>query len=501
MDKELATLTKKGTFELMPLPTGKCAIGCRWVFKIKVDQNGELRLHKARLVAKGYSQQHGVDYTETYAPVVKFKSLRLLVALAAKEGFECFQDDVEAAFLNGELHEEVWMDEPPGYETGRGKWLLKRPLYGLKQAPLQWNARLDAYLKSIGFTPSSADACIYSGMIGPEKVMLGVYVDDIVTVARNVEIANKLRAIKSEFAMSEGCQLSWCLGMHFERRKDGSYDIDQSLYLKRKLDEFAEFIGPGFQGMPLRPNFLQDLESAEKSPSVEPDFPYRAIVGSLMYAAIGTRPDIAAAVSIVSRYLHAPKAAHCDLVRGICKYLRANWRGLHYEANKDFTLIGYVDASYANDEKYASISGNAFLLGNSLISWMWQKQQTAALSSAEAEYVALTPAVQETLWQKEFLANLGYPQQTVVLHEDNLSCIALSKNPQNHQKTRHIQTKYHWIRDNQKEKEFKLQYCPTRSQFADIFTKGVNGPTLCKTLDALGVLRLHVSATGGDLIF
>jgi hypothetical protein len=107
-----------------------------------MDQNGELRLHKARLVAKGYSQQHGVDYTETYAPVVKFKSLCLLVALAAKEGFKCFQDDVEAAFLNSELHEEVWMDEPPGYETGRGKWLLKRPLYGLKQALLDWNARM-----------------------------------------------------------------------------------------------------------------------------------------------------------------------------------------------------------------------------------------------------------------------------------------------------------------------------------------------------------------------
>ena len=206
-----------------------------------------------------------------------------------------------------------------------------------------------------------------------------------------------------------------------------------------------------------------------------------------MYAAVGTRPDLSAAVSIVSRYLAAPKKAHCDLVRGICRYLRGNPRGLHYKANRDFTLEGFVDASYANDADYSSISGNAFLLGGCLVSWMSQKQPCAALSSAEAEYVALTPAVQETIWLKELLNGLGFAQGVTTLHEDNLSCIALSKNPENHQKTRHIQTKYHMIRHHQKEKVFRLQYCPTRSQLADIFTKGVSGPTLRQNLEALGV--------------
>lgn len=204
----------------------------------------------------------------------------------------------------------------------------------------------------------------------------------------------------------------------------------------------------------------------------------------------GTRFDIAAAVSIVSRFLDKPKKIHCNMVRRIFWYLRGSIDNkLLYERNSEMSLSGYVDSSYANLENYASLSGYAFQLGTGIISWQSSRQPVIALSSAEAEYIALTPAVQEVIWLKQILNELGYPQTNVPIYEDNQSCILLARNPQDHKKTRHIQIRYHWIRQHLFDKTFNLQYCNTKSQKADMFTKGLFGPTLRIQCERLGMVN------------
>ena len=221
---------------------------------------------------------------------------------------------------------------------------------------------------------------------------------------------------------------------------------------------------------------------------IEPDFPYRSIVGSLMYAATGTRPDIASAVGIVSRYLQNPKLIHCNMVRQILYFLRQYPdKGLTYRRVENPKLSGYCDASWANNEDYSSISGFTFLFGSSLVSWSSKKQPVIALSSTEAEYVTVTSAAQEALWFQALLKELGYNQETVILHEDNEACINLTKNPQEYKRTRHIQVKYHFVRKLVQAGKIKLQYCKTQDQLADILTKGVNGPRLLRISEMLGL--------------
>ena len=241
--------------------------------------------------------------------------------------------------------------------------------------------------------------------------------------------------------------------------------------------------------IPLDPNFQQLLITAETSLDTDPTFPYREIIGSLMYSATGTRPDIMTAVGIASRYLANPKLIHCNIVRQILYYLRRYPESsLRYGKVKSPKLEGYVDASWANNEDYSSISGFAFLFGNSLISWSSRKQPVIALSSTEAEYVSVTSGAQEALWFKALLKELGHTQETVILHEDNEACINLSKNPQEYKRTRHIQVKYHFIRSLVKSSQIMLQYCNTKSQLADMFTKGVNGPKLKEICSKLGLV-------------
>jgi hypothetical protein len=211
------------------------------------------------------------------------------------------------------------------------------------------------------------------------------------------------------------------------------------------------------------------------------------MVGSLMYMMTGTRFDIAAAVSVVSRFLDSPKKIHCDMVRRIFWYLRGTINNhLHYHGN-DMTLTGYVDSSFANLENFASVSGYGFLIGDSIVSWASTRQPVIALRVDM--YIALTSAVQETIWMKDLLTELNYPQEIVTLYEDNQACILLAKNPQDHKKTRHIQLRFHWIREQLNNKVFNLEYCDTKSQKADLFTKGLFGPSLKTQCERLGMVN------------
>jgi hypothetical protein len=490
MDQEMAKIKSYDTFTLVPIPSKSTNIvKCRWVFRKKPDSAGNVKEYKSRLVAKGFTQKYGVDFIETFAPVAKLKSIRALIGISASLGLVPIQNDVPSAFLWPELKELIFMEQPIGYNDDSGMvWKLNRTIYGLKQSPREFNSLVDAYLVREGFTPTPADPCIYTRDInGSNPILIGLYVDDIITAGRG-NIFNEFNAkLEEKFKMKPGEPLDWYLGTRFIVHDNGDITMDQESYVSQKLDEFSPIIGPGKRSSPLPSNYI-DLIEKSNDEEVISDFPYREMVGSLMYAMVTTRFDIAFAVSLVCKFLSKPTKSRCDLVKHIYLYLRSDpGKKLRYKKGCTTELEGYVDASFGMNANGTSTTGFVFTLGGTPVSWFSKAQSTVALSAAESEYLAATEAAKECVWLKQLLFDLGFPQGCITLYEDNEACIALSKNPQYHSKTKHIQLPYHFIREKVAAKEMLMTYVNTKHQLADIFTKGLSGHIMRSALESLNL--------------
>ena len=479
-------------YELKELPQGRKSIKGKWVFRKKYDMYGNLIKIKARWVAKGFTQVYGEDYFETFAAVAKMKSLRSFLAICSALSLEAFQHDVPQAFLGTSLEEEIYMDQIEGFEDGTNKkCLLKKTLYGLKQSPREFNKLVDSFLKENGFNQSYQDTCVYLKKDGSKVIYFLLYVDDCLIAGNDQEFTSQFQEqYKQRFKITEPTTpASWFLGLHIQKNSNGEYAINQNQYVKDKLAEFDSFVDAGKCSSVLPENFKQLLADAETSDEIEKDFPYRNMVGSLMYAMTGTRFDIAFAISVVSKFLSNPKRQHCDLVRHIFKYLRGNPKlFIQYKSSSANTvkLECYADAAHANHYEYRSTLGHCLTINGVIIDWSSKCQKGApAQSSSEAEYMSATSAANNVIWFKEFLAELGFRQGTVTIYEDNEACIMLSKNPQNHSRTKHIQVRYHVIRQYVKDKKIKLEYVSTKSQLADALTKSLSGPKLRSIVQAL----------------
>ena len=276
---------------------------------------------------------------------------------------------------------------------------------------------------------------------------------------------------------------------------DWSYTINQSVYITQKLKEFEKWIPIGGRSSPLPSDYQKILaDEAENGKEISNNFPYRKVIGSLMYAMLGSRPDLAAAISILSQFLEKPKACHVDLLVHVLQYRKVNPNlGITYDSKSEIVLEGYVDGG---DLKFKSRSGFGFKFVGGLISWYSGKQSITAQSSAEAEYYAAVTAANEAVWFRQLLEDLGQPQKTITLYEDNQACISLTKNPEDHKRTKHIQIKYHVVRDYVKEKLVQFTYCKTQDQLADIFTKGVPGSKLRSMTQKLGMSRIDIKSQG-----
>ena len=499
MDKEMKAHDDNSTWTLDELPANTKEVKGKWVYTIKCDEFGNLTRYKARWVAKGFTQIEGIDFTDTFAPVINFKSLRTLMAISSWNRWTVYQDDVPTAFLKGKIKEDVWTQQPTGYEVPGKSCHLNKTLYGLKQSPREWNLTLCEFLTRNGFTQLRKEPCLF---INKEtKVIVGVYVDDILTTGPNKEVIDEFRqALYKEYNMTKdnGGLLKWYLGIHFKTNEQGGYTLSQQTYVEKKLEAFKDILSAGYNPSPL-PDRYESILKKNDGPS-NPNFPYRQLVGSLMYLMVCTRPDLAFAVSVVSRALSNPTKGHCLLVNHIWNYLRMNPDiSLNYypqpQPGSQLILEGYVDAAYNNQDHARSTTGYAFLLGGSIICWLSKRQSIVAQSSSEAEYYAAVSAANETMWLKQLLGELGYPQGTITLHEDNTACIALSKNPQESGRTKHIQLKYYVLKDYVQQQEVILKYCPTNSQIGDIFTKQMNGP---KLRSHLLTLKCKSTNSGGN---
>jgi transposase InsO family protein len=494
MIAEMNSIQENQTWELSVLPKNHRAIGLKWVFKVKKDPDGNIIKHKARLVAKGYAQREGVDFDEVFAPVARIETVRLLIALAAQNGWQVHHMDVKSAFLNGDLVEEVFVQQPPGFvvKNGSGKVLkLKKALYGLRQAPRAWNSRLDSELVKLGFVRNPLEHAVYRRAEKDGYLLVGVYVDDLIITGPNKDT---LEAFKKEmmasFSMSDLGLLTYYLGIQVEQRK-GVTTLCQSAYTLKILEQ-AGMTGCNSYHVPME-NRLK-LTKNDKSPPVDKT-KYRSIIGSLRYL-VNTRPDIAFAVGIVSRYMEEPRASHWSAVKQILRYLSGTVNyGCMYKKldSSQLELVGFSDSDLAGDiDDRKSTSGSVFLLGSNLVTWVSQKQRVVALSSCEAEYIASANAACQGIWLSRLLGELlGTQAPKVKLLVDNKAAISLSKNPVHHDRSKHIDTRYHFIRDCVDRGEVDIDHVSTNEQLADILTKALGRVKFVELRQQLGVVEVQ----------
>ena len=497
MQSEMDAVQENRTWELADLPRGHRAITLKWVFKLKRDEAGAIVKHKARLVARGFVQQEGIDYDDAFAPVARMESVRLLFALAAQEGWGVHHMDVKSAFLNGDLKEEVYVHQPPGFVIPgkEGKVLrLHKALYGLRQAPRAWNAKLDSTLKGMGFEQSPHEAAIYRRGNGGNALLVGVYVDDLViTGTKDAEVAAFKEEMKATFQMSDLGPLSFYLGIEVHQDNSG-ITLRQTAYAKRVV-ELAGLTdcNPALTPMEERLKLSRD-STAEEVDATQ----YRRLVGSLRYLT-HTRPDLAFSVGYVSRFMQRPTTEHQQAVKRIIRYVAGTLdHGLYYpRCPGKAHFVGYSDSDHAGDiDTSKSTSGILFFLGECLVSWQSIKQQVVALSSCEAEYMAASAASTQALWLARLLSDLlGRDTGAVELRVDSKSALALAKNPVFHERSKHIRVRYHFIRSYLEEGSIKASYINTKDQLADLLTKPLGRIKFLELCSRIGMAQLPHKTT------
>ena len=498
MESEYSSLLMNDTWDLVPQPEGQNIVGSRWVLKVKRDENGSVDRFKARLVAQGYSQVRGVDYDEVFSPVARNTSVRSLLALANAHDLEVHQMDVKTAFLNGSLDCDIYMSQPEGFvDPDRPNHVckLKKSIYGLKQSARCWNTTLDEYLKSVGYRKSNADGCIYVKSMKDVNghisfVILGVYVDDIIPVSNDTALLKAEKAALCErFEMVDQGEIHYLLGMSIKRdRESRTLTISQPNYVEKVLRKFGmENCKP--VSTPLEPGRrFQQLSPNDEPFDVQT---YQQAIGCLTYVSTATRPDIAAAVGVLSQYMSKPSKDHWTGVKRILRYLKGTLKyGLKFSVHEEEPeLFGYSDADWAGDvDTRRSTSGYVFQIGTSTVSWSSRKQATVAKSSTEAEYVALSSATQEAVWLRRLMEDLGREMAApTTIYEDNQGAIELAKNAKYHNRTKHIDICHHFVRERVVSNEIQVIYCPTGDMIADIMTKGLAKIAFEKLRDLLGV--------------
>jgi hypothetical protein len=421
--------------------------------------------------------------------------------------FEMYQFDVNTAFLYGMIDADIYMEQPDGYvneDLQDHVCKLKRSLYGTKQAARQWNMRLHDHMKKHGFQRTDADHCVYVRNQGKELIAIVIYVDDLIVMAKSkTSIDEVCKQLKTEFDIKELGEVKYCLGIQVKRdRSKKTIGINQEAMIDRvaerfKVNESKPTYLPADANSRLTKTVAQDKEEITK-------MPYRELVGSLMYIMVCTRPDISNAVGEVSKFCENFGEEHWNAALKILKYLKTTKTlSLLFDGNTKQAMVAYADASWACDQDSGrSVTGYVVMVNGTSVSWKSQRQPTVAMSSTEAEYMALFAVTQEVIWMRRLLNQVdpSKPSQVsepTVVYQDNKSTILLASNPSQHARTKHINTKFHFVRDQVNEATIKIEYKSTEDMVADILTKAVSRVKLNKHLESLGLKSSHEQSIGG----
>ncbi|GJZ96430.1 retrovirus-related pol polyprotein from transposon TNT 1-94 [Tanacetum coccineum] len=427
--------------------------------------------NKARLVAQGHNQQEGIDFDETYAPVARLESIRIILAYACAYDFKLFQMDVKSAFLNGFINEEVYVAQLPGFidfEKPNHVFKLKKALYGLKQAPKSWYDRLKAFLLDHLYTMGLVDNTLFTKKRNSHIIIVQIYVDDIIFGSTCQELCDDFSKIMhDEFEMSMMGELNFFLGLQIKQLEDGIF-FNQSKYVKEMLKKFGlEDSKPIKTPMSSETKLTRDEDG-------EPidDTKYRGMIGSLLYLT-ASRPDIMFSVCLCARFQEAPKTSHLEAVKRIFRYIKGTSHlGLWYPKGTGLETIVYADSDHAGDYvDRKSTSGVCTFMGCCLTSWFSKKQTALAISTTEAEYVSARKACQQALWMKQALVDYDIKLDDIPVLCDNKGAIDLSKNPVLHSRTKHIEIRHHFLRDNVQKGNITIEKVASEDNIADILTK------------------------------
>jgi hypothetical protein len=490
---ELAKMDKYEVWTVTDRVPGIKPLKAKWVFTRKIDgETGKPSAYKARWVAKGFQQREGVDYNELFASVAHKDSIRVFLALVNYLNLECDQVDIKAAFLNGDLPEIIYLEPPEGSNIPSHKvLLLRKSLYGLKQSPRCFNKAFDQWLQEQGLVPTHADPCIYTWSNNGIFLLLSVHVDDQLIACNSRAALDEFKAkLNKRFECSDGGPVAYFLGFNvFRNRSERKLYISQEHYIEAVLERFGMTdcrpvktpLPSGFKSTPVTDEEFTQARHEE----------YPALVGSIMYAATITRPDIALAAGLLARAASKWSKSHVHAARHLLRYLRGTSDlCLTFDATSGKRIVlGYADADWGGClDTRRSTTGYLFKTFGGPVAWKSKRQATTALSTTEAEYMASADATRQAVWLRQLLKDLGQGLEgPLPILNDNNAAILLSKNPVNHDRSKHIDIRHHFLRDKVSDNAIDLSHVPTEDNLADILTKPLGTDTFTGLRDRIGV--------------
>lgn len=495
---EIEAIESRGTWERTTLPPGKKCLRSMFIYDVKLNPDGTLRRRKARLVADGSRQIAGVDYANIYAPVVGIDTIRIIIALSTKHKWIVYQMDVTNAFLYADEDGSIYINQPEGDIRGDPRIIkcrLWKSLYGTCQAPKLWNEEIDRTFTKFGLQRSIVDRCLYYMRQGEQIVIVLLYVDDIIITGNwSTKVKEFRRHLSTTYEVKDLGELAHCLGFVVQRDPElNQQTISQAHYVDRLLQKFkmTEAKAASTPGPADADKQVQAWIASTERPKAT-CCPYRELLGGLLYLAIVSRPDIANQVRWLSRFANKYEEIHWTMLKKVLRYLKGSRDyALTYDVDAPDIEV-YADASYACDyDSGRSVTGYVVKLYGAAVSWKSRTQTTVAKSTMEAEYMALSDTVTEVGVLQQLLSEIGFPLRLpVVIFGDNQAALSIGSSEAATKRSRHINVRFHNVREQVTRGMVELRYVRTDLQVADILTKNLGAVKLQQFRRGLGLVKL-----------